>query len=84
MRPSSDKHASGVVRATPSTFVRGWSLVLALLFSAFAAYISLVPFRFAGPPDVHDLIDVFVRRLEMGMTSRGNFIANLYKLWFAG
>jgi len=59
------------------TFVRRWSFVLAVAFAAFAAYISFVPFRFENPGNFQGMVDLFWRRFETTMTSRGNFLANM-------
>src|SRR5262245_56029631 len=67
------------VAVTPraAVLLRRLSLGLALAAGGFAAYISLVPFHFVLPGGTRETVALFLDRFEMGMTSRGNFIANV-------
>jgi VanZ family protein len=60
----------------PAT-LRGWCAIGAIAAAALAAYVSLVPFRFAMPADATSLVDVLWRRAEVGVVSRGNGLANI-------
>jgi VanZ family protein len=65
---------------TSDRISRGWWLAATLAVAAFAAYVSLVPFRFTRPPHAMTIEYVRMRMVDRGWLSHSNLAANALML----